>query len=261
MRAGLTGKQLAERTGWQPSKVSRLENGRQMPAVTDLNAWTRACGAGEADTEELLRLLGDIQVIHRDWKRRMRRGQAAVQASYNDLARRSRLVRHFETAFVPGLLQTPPYARRVLTEMVTLHGLDVDDVDAAVANRMWRQELLYDTTMRFEFLLAEPVLRWRLCPAEVMRGQLDRLQAVIGLANVRFGIMPMDSDLVTTPQNAFQLYDDIAVVETFIGESIHRDAEAKAYARVFDLLWEQAVSGQSAQRLIVRAADELDGTA
>ncbi|MFF5176622.1 Scr1 family TA system antitoxin-like transcriptional regulator [Micromonospora sp. NPDC000316] len=87
-----------------------------------------------------------------------------------------RLIRHFETVYVPGLLQTADYARRILTEMVELHNLDIADVDAAVASRMQRQHLLYDTSKRFEFLLAEPVLRWLLCPAEVMRGQLDRRQ-------------------------------------------------------------------------------------
>ncbi|MEU5724423.1 helix-turn-helix transcriptional regulator [Micromonospora sp. NPDC047738] len=33
--------------GWAPSKVSRLENGRQMPAPADLYAWARACGADD----------------------------------------------------------------------------------------------------------------------------------------------------------------------------------------------------------------------
>lgn len=74
--------------------------------------------------------------VHRDWKLRMRRGQVGVQASYNELIEGARLIRHFETAYAPGLLQTADYARRVLAEMVELHGLDVDDVDRAVLMRM-----------------------------------------------------------------------------------------------------------------------------
>jgi hypothetical protein len=115
----------------------------------------------------------------------------------------------------------------VFAEMVQLHGLDVKDVDAAVATRMQRQQFLYDTTKRFNFLLAEPVLRWLLPPADVMRGQLDRLQTVVGLPNVRFGIIPLGVPLPITPQNSFQTYDDVAIVETFIGETTYRDEEAR----------------------------------
>lgn len=89
-QAGLSGKELAERNSWQPSKVSRLENGKQMPAPADLTAWARACNAGEAEQEDLLRLLAEVQAAHHDWKRRMRRGQAAVPANYNELVQSSR---------------------------------------------------------------------------------------------------------------------------------------------------------------------------
>ena len=257
-QAGLSGKELAGRTGWQPSKVSRLENGRQTPASADLTTWAQACNASEAETDDLQRLLDEMQTVRRDWRRRMRRGQVAVQASYNELVRNARLVRHFETVYVPGLLQTTEYARRVLSEMVDLHSLDVTDVDAAVATRMQRQAYLYDTSRQFEFLLAEPVLRWMLCPPDTMRGQLDRLQTVIDLPNVRFGVVPLLSGpLATAPQNAFQLYDDLAIVDTFLAELTYREDDAAAYARMMDRLWDQAVVGDDARRLIVQAAGDI----
>uniref|UniRef100_UPI0012FF3C47 helix-turn-helix domain-containing protein n=1 Tax=Streptomyces exfoliatus TaxID=1905 RepID=UPI0012FF3C47 len=36
---GLTGRELAGRLAWGQSKVSKLENGKQTPAVADLTAW------------------------------------------------------------------------------------------------------------------------------------------------------------------------------------------------------------------------------
>ena len=252
--AGLNGKALAALTGWQPSRVSRVENGRQRPSPADVVAWTRACGADEATTAALLALLNDVDAVHRDWTLRMRRGQSPVQAEYNTLVAKSSLIRHFETAYFPGLLQTPDYARRVLSEMVTLHGLTVLDVDDAVATRMHRQHLLYDQAKRFEFLLAESVLHWLLCTREEMAAQLDRLQTVMSLPNVRFGIIPFGVQLQITPQNSFQLYDDIAIIETFIGETVHRGTEAGAYAQAMDRLWTQAATGSQARHLIVQAA-------
>jgi hypothetical protein len=77
------------------------------------------------------------------------------------------------------------------------------------------------------------------------------------MPNIRFGILPMGVPLATTPQNSFQLYDDLALVETFIGETSHRDDEAAAYARVLDRLWEEARSGEDAREYITAAIQAL----
>ncbi|MBX6722541.1 MAG: helix-turn-helix transcriptional regulator [Dactylosporangium sp.] len=257
LQAGLASKDLAAKVGWAPSKVSRIENGHQQPTPADIAAWLHAAGAPADRTPAIIALLEEARLSQRQWKRRMQRGQAPVQANYNELVQRSTLIRHFETVYVPGLLQTPDYARRVLTEMVTLHHLDVADVEAAVAVRIQRQSFLYDMSKRFEFLLAEPVVRWLLCPPDVMRAQIDRLQTVVGLPNVRFGILPLGVELSTTPQNSFQLYDDLACVETFIGETRHTGDEAAAYAAAMDRMWTEAREGDAARALLVRAAHDL----
>lgn len=259
-QAGMSGRDLADTYGWAQSKVSRIETGRQLPSVDDIQAWVRACSASQDVLDELLSLRQEARVVNATFRARMREGQEQVQESYNKLVQQSRMIRHFETVYVPGLLQLPPYARRVLNEMVTLHGLEVDDVEAAVAARMQRQQMLYDSTRRFEFLLAEPVLRWMLCSPAVMRGQLDRLQTVIGLEHVRFGILPMGVELATTPQNSFQLYvgdETVAAVETFIGETFYRGEDAAAYGRALDRLWGEAVEGDEARELIIAAQQAL----
>jgi hypothetical protein len=103
------------------------------------------------------------------------------------------------------------------------------------------------------------VLRWMLCPPEIMRAQLDRLQTVVGLSTVRFGIIPMTARIAITPQNSFQMYDDIAIVETFVGEITYRADDAEVYGRVMERLWEQAATGDEARRLIVAAAEAVAG--
>ena len=261
VRAGLSGKALADAEGWAQSKVSRIETGRQMPSVTDIHAWASTCGAGDDVVAGLLHARDDARVAHATFTQRMRAGQASVQRTYNDLVRGATLIRHFETIYIPGLLQVPAYSRRVLEEMVSLHGLEVDDVDAALAERLQRQQSLYDPVKRFEFLLAEPVLRFLLVPPPVMAAQLDRLQTVIGLDNVRFGIIPMGTPLAATPQNSVQIYtsdeETVAVTETFIGESWHRDTEAAAYGRALDRMWDETTTGDDARRLIAAAAASL----
>jgi transcriptional regulator with XRE-family HTH domain len=254
--AGLTGTDLADRAGWHQSKVSRIETGKQLPSVLDIRTWAGLCDATEREAQELLDLLGDVQAVHLDWKRRTGRGQVAVQASYSELVEGSKIIRHFETAVVPGLLQTSEYARCIAIEAASIHSTD-DDPDQVVAAKLQRQRFLYDSTKQFEFLLAEPVLRWLVCPPTVMRAQLDRLQTVIGVPNLRLGIIPLGVQLDITPQNNFVLYDDVAKVETFVGESSHTGDEAASYTKIMDRLWTAAAEGDAARRLIIRAADEL----
>ncbi len=259
-QAGLSGKELADAHGWQQSKVSRIESGEQRAKPADIEAWARTCGADDAAARDLLHLHDEAQIWHATFKSRMARGQTAVQKSYSDLARTSDLIRHFETTFVPGPLQVPEYAHAILSAMKELHGT-IDDVDAAVGERMQRTQMLYDPAKRWEFLLAEPVLRWLLCPPTVMRTQLDRLQTVIGLERVRFGIIPMGVELAMAPQNTVEVYtgtaETIAVAETFIGETWFRDDEALAYDRALDQQWEDAAEGDAARELIARAIRAL----
>ena len=259
-QAGLSSKDLATTLGWQPSKASRLENGKQMPSEDDLRAWATGVGADQAVADQLVAQLGEAHAVHLDWKRRFRRGQAAVQRNYSDLLRDARVIRHFETAYIPGPLQTPEYARRVLAEMVDLHGSDANDIDGAVTERLARQRYLYEPGRRFEFLISEAVLRYLLVPADVMRGQLDRLQSVIGMPNIWFGILPFGVELPTAPQNSFQLYDDLAIVETFVGETTHTGDEADAYKRAHESLSKHAATGEAARRLILASIESVART-
>lgn len=54
-----------------------------------------------------------------------------------------------------------------------------------------------------------------------MAAQLDRLLSLTaGLSNVTLGIIPFGVELDITPQSAFILFDDVAAVETLIGDTI-----------------------------------------
>lgn len=258
VQAGLSGKALADVARWPASKVSRLENGKQLPKVEDLAIWTEACMATADQQRELLDLLQQVHARQIDWKQRMRRGQVPVQNSYYELLAETQRIRNFETALVPGILQVPEYAKRMLQEMVTLHGLSVDDVDAAVMSRMRRQQLLYESGRNFELLIFEPALLWLRGSSSVMSAQLDRILTVIGMPNVRLGIIPLGVELAMAPQNSFQIYDDrFVIVESFVGETLYEGDKVAAYADVMEGLWRDAAMGDDARRLIMRASARL----
>jgi transcriptional regulator with XRE-family HTH domain len=254
--AGLTGDQVAARLGWPRSKVPKIENGRQMPTEADIRAWAEACSQPDA-VRELLDLLSDAQAVHRQWRHRLRSGHAALQAEFDALVRQAKRIRNFEVLLIPGLLQTPDYARYRALEAVRLHGTDQERLEETVTARMRRQEVLYDTSKTFDFIITEAALRYLLCPPQVMRGQLDRLLSVLGLSHVTFGIIPPGKELAIAPMTGFLMADEVTIVETFTSGDTLRGEESAKYGEIAEGLMNEAVTGDDARRLITAAIAEL----
>jgi transcriptional regulator with XRE-family HTH domain len=255
--AGLTGEQLAGMLGWKSrSRIPKLERGQQMPSEADVSSWAEACGHSE-EIPELLAMLSEAQAIHEQWRHKLRRGHAALQAEFDKLVRDAKRIRNFEVMLIPGLLQTADYARYRVLEAVRLHGTDPEKVEETVARRMRRQEALYDTSKTFEFIICESALRYLLCPAQVMAGQLDRLLAISGLGNVTLGIIPPGVELAVAPMVGFMTVDDMTVMETFTSQDEYIGPESAAYDRIADGLAAEAVTGDDARALITAAAAAL----
>ena len=255
--ARLTGKQLAEMNGWHPSKVSKIESGKQTPAGADLEAWAAACGQAGLATNLIasLRTLESHYVEHR---RLFHTGMSAQQRAFAELEDQTVEVRNFESVFVPGLLQTPDYARSRLAEGVEYDGAP-DDLDEAVAVRMQRQQILYRSGKRFHFVITEAVLRYRLCPVDVMLGQLDRLVVLSTMPTIRFGVIPFEANLPLAPVHGFWLMDDrVVVVENFTAsQNLTQVNEVTSYVRIFDELASVARYAADARAIITRALADL----
>ena len=254
--AHLSGKDLAERLSWQPSKVSRIENARQTATEDDVVVWTQAVQAEPATVDSLIQQALGLGERQDSWRGRHKSGLAALQEDIRDLESRTRLFRAFEPGVVVGLLQTAEYARHIVAKVRRLYEA-TDDVDAAIRVRMQRQEILYDPTRTFRFVVPEAVLYYRLAPVDVMRGQLDRLLAVTTLPNVEFGVLPFTTPLPSSPLNAFWIYNDaLAAVPTRTKDILLRDPDDIAfYARAFEEYAEVASFREEARAIIVRAAD------
>jgi transcriptional regulator with XRE-family HTH domain len=259
--AGLTGEQLAQTLGWGEktgrSKVSKIENGRQVPSDDDIRAWAQATGHPEL-TDDLIELRADTLTTHTRWRRQLRTGAAAVQQERGERTRLATRIRNFEPVLVPGLLQTSGYARSLYVRGRELFG--IPDVDAAVQARMQNQQLLYDPSKTFEFIFTEATLRLLPCSPQVMLGQLDRLLS-LGMENVTLGIIPFGVELPMVPASSFMLLDDNLTVESLTGKTEENAGEeAEISSRIFDMLMTGARTGDEARQLIMSAAEQLRGT-
>lgn len=256
-QADLSGRQLAESLAWPPSKVSKLENGRQSPTDEDIRAWTVAT-ASEEDAEGLLAALHTLSVQNIEWQRQLRGGLKSHQTELAALDATTRLFRAMEATFVPGLLQTAEYARARFTQSVAVFKAR-GDIDEAVQARIQRQQILYRPDKRFHFVLTEAALRYRLCQPEVMLGQLDRLISLSALPNVKFGIIGFETAYAVAPTHGFWLLDDERVmVETFSAElNLAQPQEIELYRAIFDSMATAASYGRQARAIIKRVIDDL----
>jgi transcriptional regulator with XRE-family HTH domain len=255
-QAGLSGRELAESLRWPPSKVSKLENGRQSPTDDDIRVWARAT-EGEGETDGLLASLHTLAVQNVEWQRQLRGGLRAHQNEISALDESTRLFRAFESTYVPGLLQTAEYARARFAQsaaVLKLHG----DMDEVVQLRLRRQEILYRQDKRFHFVLTEAALRYRLCPPEVMLGQLDRLISLSSLPNVKFGIVAFGAPYAVAPAHGFWLLDDERVmIETYSAElNLAGPQEIDLYGTIFDAMATAADYGRQARDIIKKVIDD-----
>jgi transcriptional regulator with XRE-family HTH domain len=253
----MSGRQLAELLSWVPSKVSKLENGRQTPTDDDIRDWTRVTGS-DGETESLLASLHTLEVQHAEWQRILRTGLRPHQQELIEWDQRTRLFRAFEATVIPGLLQTAEYARARFAEGIRRLKLP-NDINEAVAARIQRQEILYRPDKRFHFVLTEAALRFRLCPPEVMLGQLDRLISFSQLPNVRLGIIGFTTQYATSPWHGFWIYDNERVLIETLSASLdlRQPQEVELYGSAFEQLAAVASYGRSARMLITRAIDDL----
>jgi len=232
--AGLNGQQLADALSWPPSKVSKIEHGKQTPTDDDVRAWCWAARA-EAQIERLLADLHTLETRHAEWQREMRGGLTALQQSVGQRETETRIFRTFQPTLIPGLLQTPDYARSRMEQNARIWSRK-SDIDEAVAARMRRQDILYDTSRKFRFVITEAAILYAVCPPVTMLGQIDRLTSLSMLPNVRLGIVRFETPFVVAPTHGFWVLDErLVTVETMSAElNLAQPQEIEHYSNVFE---------------------------
>ncbi|MGW6456395.1 helix-turn-helix domain-containing protein [Streptomyces sp. NPDC055078] len=252
-----TARAFAARAGWSESKTSRIENGVTSPSEGDLRQYAELCGAPETYAD-LVAASHNVEELYVEWWRVEGRGLEPVQQASVPLYQRTRHFRVYEPGVIPGLVQTPEYARGILSRIIAFSGIP-DDTEAAVAARINRQRVLYDASRRFALLVEETALRSRFGDAEVMAAQLGHLLKVASLPQVSFGVIPMSADRVMWPVEGFWIFDSRQVlIELATAEvTVKQPSEIAIYTRMFAELAAMACHGRHARSLIADALSAL----
>jgi transcriptional regulator with XRE-family HTH domain len=256
--ASLTARALSAAAGWHEAKTSRIESAKQAPSDADIRRWCHVCGADNR-VIDLIAASRAADSMYTEWRRLHRTGLRRTQEARRPLYERTRLFRVYCSTVIPGFLQTPGYAKALLSAITAFQGTP-DDVDDAVAARINRNRILTSAGHRFTMLIEESVLRYRLGDAEVMSAQLGHMLSIMSLPSVSLGVIPFSaSQRQMWTLEAFTVFDDARVhVELLSAQvTVTVPSEVILYLRAFDKLAELAVYGPDARTLITAAINYL----
>lgn len=253
---GLSGDRLARRCGMSQSKVSRIETGRLLPSVVDVEQMLNALGVEQTTRCELLRLARLANVEYQDVRASVRRGLHHRQRELAALEVSATRMRHFLPALITGLLQTAEYMQAAMSTPVEPAA---GEIARAIALKIERQAVLHDETKNFEFLLTESATRWQLCPPPLMAAQIDRLVSLSRLPNVRIGVLPLSAVVPNGPYHTFVTYDRrLVTIELFSGRLVLREPKDIDYYRaLFDFFSTRALWVDQARSFLRGLATEF----
>jgi transcriptional regulator with XRE-family HTH domain len=170
------------------SKISRMELGRvsfKERDVTDLLTMY-----GVSDSAERDALIGLArQANNPGWWQHFGDVLPTWFQAYLGLEAAASLIRTYEIQFVPGLLQTPDYARAVI--MLGHAGASSEEINRRVDVRLQRQQILTRSGgTQLWAVIDEAVLRRPIGGVDVMRAQIESLIEASKLPGVRLQIIP-----------------------------------------------------------------------
>ncbi|MCJ1675934.1 helix-turn-helix domain-containing protein [Streptomyces sp. APSN-46.1] len=272
-RSGLTSGEAARIVGWHQSKISRIETGRSGVKPEDIRSLLDAYGdVVSAQQRALLEALsasaagpgpGDDTGRGREWWHDYRGLLPQEYRDFISLEAGARSARTVELSVVPGLLQTPDYARAVTR--AALGGLPEPKVDALVEVRLARQSVLRaDPPLNLSAVLDEAVLRRQIGGPGVMAEQLRHLAAVAQLPQVCLQVLPFSvgGHLGLTGPFVIFSFPDIADLDVVVLDHLtsslylERKEDLEAYGAAFRAIQAHALPPRDSSDLISSLADD-----
>lgn len=253
-RHELTVEDVAEKLLCSATKISRLETSARRPSLRDVRDLCVLYGVDEGTTTDLLALARGAR-------------EPGWWTKYEDLKldpligleQDAAAITCFSIYYIPALLQTPDYARAIISAIAPM--IDPQILEQRVEARMRRQQLLDGPNRpRYRVLLDEALLHRRVGGAELMAAQLDKLLEAARLNKVTIQIIPFDAGAHAAADGYFILleFEDpnlqpIIFLEGLTGIGyLERKDEIARYREAIEYLRDSALSPRDSQALIAR---------
>ncbi|MFE3559524.1 helix-turn-helix domain-containing protein [Streptomyces sp. NPDC059193] len=245
--SGASLRQLGERLGWDWSLFGKMEKGETLGGPEVVQALDLHYG-----TPGLLLALWEVAAGDQRQFREQYRRYMALEAEAVSLW-------HFAVSVLPGLLQTPGYAR----ELLTAGGMVEPELTQQVEARMSRRELLEGKAApRFRTIIAEAALRTPLSDSDVWREQLEYMLEMAERPQVTVhvleqsaglhGLMGMDVWYLLLPEGRTVAYTE----NGYRGELIEEANPVVRLQTTYDAVRDLALSPAESRKFILRMLEE-----
>ncbi|GGY38917.1 helix-turn-helix domain-containing protein [Streptomyces tanashiensis] len=244
---GLSLRKLGEVAGWDWSLFSKMEKGETLGGPEVVQALDQYYGTGR-----MLLALWELAVGDpTQFKERYRR--------YMTLEAEAMSLWYYAVGAMPGLLQTPHYARTLLAS----GGMDGEELTIQSEARIGRCELLSgDGAPPFRAILSETVLRTPLPVRAHWQEQLEYLLAIGERQNITIQVVPHAAGphaLTNTDVMFLRLADGrpVAWVETdYAGDLVEEAAAVERLQLRYDRVRDLALSPADSRKFIMRVLEE-----
>ncbi|MFI6641820.1 helix-turn-helix domain-containing protein [Streptomyces sp. NPDC050504] len=177
-----TQEQLADRIGYSSVHVSAVETGRKPPTLRFSRSTDRAFGID-----------GTVDTFERERRKLLQSGLLEGFPEYVKHEAQAVELRLFEIGIIPGLLQTPEYARVLADSAVRRGAISSEQADERVDFLARRQAALQRSRPPMVFVaMDESCIRRTVGGKAVMDAQLARLVEFAALPNTLLQVVPYD---------------------------------------------------------------------
>jgi transcriptional regulator with XRE-family HTH domain len=262
----LTQEQVAAELEWSPSKLIRVEGGRNAITKVDLDALLTRYGVTSESRRDQLQAL-NRGAKEPAWWDDYRADVSPTYLNFIGLEAGAAFIRQFQSVFLPGLLQTAEYA-----EAVTVNSVGAVRVAAIVGLRLRRQSELAqrDPRPRQYYVVDEAAIRRHVGISkdpEIMPHQLRHIAEVAeknDLITVR--VIPFAVGAHRGLYGPFTLLEfdgglpDVLYIDAGRGEfasMVVGNEPVAEYRDDFELLLEDALTAEKSIELIRNVAEEM----
>jgi transcriptional regulator with XRE-family HTH domain len=262
LNADMTLDEVAERMTCSTSKISRLETGKGIPKLPDVNELIRIYGVTSDAEQDMLRRLVREGRTQGWWEPYVEgvppeRFVMDAPARYPSLETAARAVSSFDLAVIHGLLQTEDYARAVLNAILPHHRRP--EIDKLVRLRRMRQLAVVerDPPLSLSVVLDEAALNRVVGGAAVMSAELDFVVERSSMPNVDVRVLRFGAGAHRAHAGDFVLLEfpdstmDCVYIEGHAGDQyLEGESDVELYKGVFADVADRALDPDESRELI-----------
>jgi transcriptional regulator with XRE-family HTH domain len=192
---------VAANLGWTASHISRSEAGKRRVTDVDAGHYLGICGAGTEQLQELLKIVNEPD----DYRLQVLQGRIPDEVrTLTFFESTAATIHSFEPIYIPGVAQTPDYARALLQELAAD---DPEQIEHLVRIRMKRGEVLAKSKPpRCMYFIHENALRMPIGGPRVMSEQLLHLLLLGNRPECAIRVVPVSAGARGAASGTFQIF-------------------------------------------------------